>query len=84
MKRNLKIIIFVSFLSILYSCSHEDIQSGELFHIKGDFRVDADSEFGFKIHGTEIIYNAAAHELRCMDQKAPLNTKDGSIYFNTC
>ena len=34
------------------------IEPGELFHIKGDFKIGPDSEFGFKIHGTAMIYNA--------------------------
>lgn len=55
--------------------------AGELFHIKGVFMVNPDSEFGFKIHGTDIVYNAATKELSCMDLKAPVETVDGRIYL---
>jgi fructan beta-fructosidase len=57
------------------------IVPGELFHIIGELKITPDSEFGLKIHGADVIYNAARQELSCMDKKAPLKSKDGSIHM---
>jgi fructan beta-fructosidase len=57
------------------------IAPGELYHIKGDFSVGDDSEFGLKIHGADMIYNAANQELSCMDKTAPLKASNGRIYL---
>ncbi|MCE5346210.1 MAG: glycoside hydrolase family 32 protein [Bacteroidales bacterium] len=55
--------------------------NGELYHIKGDFKVGKKTEFGFMIHGTEVLYNASKGELTCMDKKTELKPENGKIYF---
>ncbi|HPT21133.1 MAG TPA: GH32 C-terminal domain-containing protein [Bacteroidales bacterium] len=54
---------------------------GELFHIKSDFTVGKNSQVGFMIHGTEVLYDASKGELTCMDKKAELKPEGGKIYF---
>lgn len=55
--------------------------SGELYHIKADFKLGKNSQVGFKIHGTEILYDAAKGELTCMNKKAEFKPDGGKISF---
>jgi len=63
--------------------SHDNVPEisvqGNLFHILADFRVDETSVFGFKIHGTEIIYDAEKGELRSGNIVASLKPENGNI-----
>jgi len=52
---------------------------GELFHIRGQFAVGADSQMGFKIRGTEVLYDAKAERISCKKKTAQLKPKDGKI-----
>ena len=54
---------------------------GELFHIKGDFKVSKNAQIGFKIHGLEVLFDAAKGELTCLDKKAECQPEGGKIYF---
>ena len=55
--------------------------SGELFHIKSDFKVGKNTQVGFIIHGTEVLYDASKSELTCMRKKVELKPDGGKIYF---
>jgi len=55
--------------------------TGELYHIKGDFRPGTKSQIGFKIHGTEVLYDAASGELACMDKKAKAGLEGDKLYL---
>ena len=55
--------------------------NGELYHIKGDFEVGRNSQVGFMIHGTEVLYDVSKGELSCMDKKAAMKPVNGKIYF---
>ncbi|MEJ7677548.1 MAG: GH32 C-terminal domain-containing protein [Segetibacter sp.] len=55
--------------------------NGELYHIIGTFKVENNAQFGFKIHGTEILFNAVKGELTCMDKKAELMPERGKVSF---
>ena len=55
--------------------------NGELYHIKGDFKVGKKSKIGFKIHGTEVLFDAAKGELTCLNKKAEFKPEGGKIYF---
>ncbi len=55
--------------------------SGELFHIKSDFKVGKKSQVGFKIHGTEVLYDAARGELKSRNKTAECKPEGGKIYF---
>jgi fructan beta-fructosidase len=55
--------------------------SGELYHIKSQFKIGKNTQLGFKIHGTEVIYDASKAELSCMGKKTELKLIGGRIYF---
>jgi sucrose-6-phosphate hydrolase SacC (GH32 family) len=55
--------------------------SGELYHIKADFKPGKNSQVGFKIHGTEVLYDAAKGELTCLNRKAELRPDGGKVRF---
>ena len=46
--------------------------SGDLFHIRAEFAVDASESFGLRIHGREILYDARQHQLTCLKKTASL------------
>ena len=55
--------------------------TGELYHIKGEFKVGKTSQIGFKIHGAEVLFDAANSELSCMNKKAECKPEGGKIYY---
>jgi len=52
---------------------------GELFDIEAELDPGQASEIGFKVRGTELVYDARKQELRCLDKTAPLAPVDGRI-----
>jgi fructan beta-fructosidase len=55
--------------------------NGELFHIKGDFKVGKKSQVGFKIHGTEVIFDAEKAELVFLDRRIKCKPEFGKVFF---
>lgn len=52
---------------------------GDLFHIIAEFNVGEQSEFGFVIRGTPVVYNVEKNEISCKGKNAKLKPADGKI-----
>jgi sucrose-6-phosphate hydrolase SacC (GH32 family) len=52
-----------------------------LYHIKGDFKIGKNSQIGFRIHGTEVMFDAEKGVLSCGDKTADCPPENGKIYF---
>ena len=53
--------------------------SGELFHIRGRFKMSPAAKMGFMIRGTEILYDAEDMRISCQGESAQLAPEEGKI-----
>jgi sucrose-6-phosphate hydrolase SacC (GH32 family) len=53
--------------------------AGELFHIRGRFEIGHAHGLDLVIRGVSVAYDAEKQELSCVDKKAPLKPRDGTI-----
>ena len=53
--------------------------NSELLHIRSEFLTGAAGTCGFRINGVDVMYDAAAHELSCLNLKAKLVPVDNKI-----
>ena len=53
--------------------------SGELLHIRVEFKVNDAKEIGFVIRDIPVVYNIQKQELSCQKKTAPLTPADGKI-----
>jgi len=53
--------------------------SGELLHIRAEFKINDAQETGFVIRDIPVVYNIQKQELSCQKKTAPLKPSDDKI-----